>query len=172
MGNESNGSNVPVDINAQAKKACGWFAAIAAFSVINSLLIFFKSQVTFVIGLGITTIIDGFMSGMREEVSGNASIIITAIGIVINLLIIGIYVLIWLLSRNGSRAAYIIGMVLYALDAAIFVVFKDWLGIAFHAFFLYSLFVGYRYIKARAMASAIPAIASEPTAKPPFVDLE
>ena len=78
MGNESNGSNVPVDINAQAKKACGWFAAIAAFSVINSLLIFFKSQVTFVIGLGITTIIDGFMSGMREEVSGNASIIITA----------------------------------------------------------------------------------------------
>jgi len=48
----------PKEVISEANKACGWFAAIAIFSLINSLLIFFKSSVSFVIGLGITMIVD------------------------------------------------------------------------------------------------------------------
>jgi hypothetical protein len=173
MGIEAGKSGQPADINALAKSACGWFAAIAVFSIINSLLILFKSSTIFAIGLGITTVIDGFMSGMLKEVSGNAAIIITVIGFVINLCVIGIFVLIWFLARNGSRAAYITGMVLYALDAIIFLLVKDWLGVGLHAFFLYSLFNGYRHIKARAILSAVPAaLAAEPKVKQPLVDIE
>ena len=145
----------PAEVVRRAKSACGWFAAIAAFSLINSLLIFFKSNTTFVIGLGATMIVDGFVAGARQEATGPLATVLTVIGFFINLILLGVFVLIFFLSRRGSKAAYIIGMVLYFLDALLFLLFKDWLGVAFHAFFLYSLIAGFAFIKARAQAETL-----------------
>jgi hypothetical protein len=145
----------PKDVIDRAKKACGWFAAIAIFSLINSLLIFFKSSISFVIGLGITMIVDGLVAGIRQHTTGSAAVALTVIGFLINLILIGVFVLIWFLSNRGSRAVYIIGMVLYSLDALLFVLFKDFVGVAFHVFFLYMLIGGYAFIKARSQAESL-----------------
>jgi hypothetical protein len=148
----------PKEVIDRAKKACGWFGAIAAFSLINSLLIFFKSSVTFVIGLGATMIVDGFITGARQQATPALASVLTVIGILINLILIGVFVLIWFLSNRGSRAVYITGMVLYLLDALLFVLFKDFVGVAFHVFFLYMLIGGYGFIKARPQAESLLAV--------------
>jgi hypothetical protein len=153
----------PKDIVVHANKACGWFAAIAAFSLINSLLIFFKSGVSFVIGLGVTMVVDGFIAVGHQHVTGAAATALTVIGFLINLILIGVFVLIWFLSKRGSKAAYITGMILYFLDALLFLLFKDWVGVAFHAFFLYALIGGFGFIKARANAENLLATSSPAT---------
>lgn len=150
----------PKEIINHANKACGWFVAIAIFSVINSALIFFKSNTTFVIGLGFTTIVDGIISGIRKEAHGGVANVLTVIGFIINFIVIGIYVLIWYLSKIGSKAAYIIGMVLYALDSLIFFIGPEWVGLGFHAFFLFSIITGYGFVKAR--AQAVSMLANQP----------
>jgi len=155
----------PKEIISQANKACGWFAAIAAFSLVNSLLIFFKSETTFVIGLGITMIVDGIIAVAREEAATAMANFLTVIGFLINLILIGVFALIWFLSKRGSKIAYITGMILYLLDGLLFVLFKDWFGVAFHAFFLYMLIGGYGYIKAKANAESL--LAADAISPPP-----
>ncbi|MBN1788539.1 MAG: hypothetical protein JW806_09135 [Sedimentisphaerales bacterium] len=150
-----NKSYEPKEIIHQAEKACGWFGAIAAFSLINSVLIFFQAEVTFVIGLGITMIVDGFIAAAREESAGTFATVLTIIGIMINLVLIGVFALFWFLSRRGSKAAYIIGMVLYLLDGLLFLLFGDFIGLAFHGFFLYMLFGGWGFVKLRAQAESL-----------------
>jgi len=130
-----------------SKKAAGWFGAIAAFSAINSVLVLAGANVSFVIGLGATLIVDGVLLGIREQVDGLALVIITAIGIIINLGFLGTFLLIWWLSRRGFVVAYVVGMIFYLLDGLIFLLFRDIAGIGFHAFFLYMLWAGFGFVK-------------------------
>jgi len=145
----------PKEIIVQANKACGWFVTIAVFSLINSLLLFFKSGVTFVIGLGITMIVDGIILSAKESATGAVATFLMVAGFLINLVLIGVLVLIWSLSKRGSKAAYIIGVTLYLLDGLLFLLVKDWIGLAFHMFFLYMLIGGYGFIKARTNAEKL-----------------
>lgn len=145
----------PYEVVERAKKACGWFGAIAAFSFINSLLVSFQADISFVIGLGVTMIVDGFIFAIQQETTGIATVILIVIGAAINLSLIGVFVVMWLLSRRGSKAAYIIGSALYFLDGLLFLLFRDWVGIAFHAFFLYMLISGYGFIKAKSQAETM-----------------
>ncbi len=137
----------PDEIIEHAKKARGWFAAIAAFSFINSLLIMFGAEVSFVIGLGATQVVDAIVAVMREEIGPSAAAVVSAIGLLTNLCIIGVVMVIWWASGRGSTAAYIVGMVLYGLDGLIFLLVGDWIGVGFHVFFLFMLWSGYRFMR-------------------------
>ena len=48
---------------------------------------------------------------------------------------------------QGHRWAFLLGMVLFALDGALFVLIQDWVGVGFHAFAL--LMIGRGYAAAR-----------------------
>ncbi|MFQ5608913.1 MAG: hypothetical protein ACE5F8_01425 [Woeseiaceae bacterium] len=43
--------------------------------------------------------------------------------------------------------AYILGMIVYALDGLIFVLVQDWVSVGFHAFVLFMLWGGYGVTK-------------------------
>jgi hypothetical protein len=105
----------------------GWFMAIAAFSVINSGLVFFNAKLHFIVGLGITQIADGIgkMGGFTGSIAG----------LVVSLFAAGGFTLFGKLSREGHQWAFIVGMVLYALDGL-------WLDLAFHAFALFNIYKG------------------------------
>ncbi len=145
----------PHEIIEHAKKARGWFAAIAAFSIVNSLLIMFGAEVSFVIGLGATQVVDAIMAVTRQEAGASAATALTVVGFGINLCIIGVVMLIWWASGKGSTTAYLVGMVLYALDGLIFVLVQDWIGVGFHVFFLAMLWGGYRFMREWARAESI-----------------
>lgn len=158
----------PQEVIAQAERAPGVLGAIAGFSLLNSVLLLFNVDMMFVIGLGSTFVIDALLYTARQEAEGGPMLVLTVIGLTINAAIIGLFLLLWWLSRRGSRAAYITAGVLYLLDGLIFLLLQDWMGVGFHVFFLFLLFGGYNFVKHRAEAAAhlraMPEVAEGPDA--------
>jgi len=119
------------------------FFWIAALSVINSVLAIVGSNTRFVIGLGITQFVDAVAQFAGQDVP-QAKTIITIVAILIDLVAVGIFALLGYFARKGRRWAFITGLVLYALDTLLMLLFQDWLGLGFHVFFLVGLFGGLR----------------------------
>jgi hypothetical protein len=119
---------------AQLKSGASWFYWIAGLSLINSIAAASGSSWRFIIGLGITQIIDEFGS----TIGGGGK----AIALVLDLLAMGIFVVLGIFAHKAHLWAFIVGMLLFALDGAIFLLGPDWLGIGFHALVLFFLFRG------------------------------
>ena len=107
----------------------------------NSLISAFQGGVAFVVGLGITQLVDAFAVIFAEQAPDGA-LIFKGIGLVLSIILSGIFAFFGFLAGKGRRWAFITGMALYALDAVLLLVFADWLGFAFHLFFLWSLWSG------------------------------
>lgn len=120
---------------ASMQSGASWFFWIAALSLINSIAAFSQSNFQFVVGLGITQIIDGIVAE-----AGTAG---KTIAFVIDLIAAGIFALFGVFARKGNAACFVIGMILYALDALILLPFGVWINIGFHVFALYCIFSGF-----------------------------
>jgi hypothetical protein len=131
-----------ISLQRSMKGGLGWFYWIAGLSLINTVVFFFGGSITFVVGLGITQFIDGFVIAFSEMVGDQLSILVRLIGFGLDLAVAGIFVLIGRLGLKGYRWIVYIGMALYALDALIFLAFKIWIGVAFHGLALVGLWRG------------------------------
>ena len=120
---------VPTTKNPGVAKGAGIFFLIAGFSVINSLLIFAHAPFVLALGLAITRV--------GTEVAMPAVV-------VLNIIAVGIFVMLGLFVRNGSKTALVIGMVLYGGDTALLLAGGDAAvhipSIIIHAVFLVSMF--------------------------------
>ncbi len=76
----------------QAKNGVNWFFWIAAISFINSIIFYFGGGLTFVMGLGLTQIVDGVVFGLTQDLSGGMATILRGMGIFVNLLLVGMFV--------------------------------------------------------------------------------
>lgn len=79
--------------------------------------------------------------------------IVRGIVFVFNLAIAGFFVLFGWLSKKGYGAAFLIGIVLYVLDGLLFLVFRDWMGLAFHALAVFLMVRGYLALRKPAPCS-------------------
>ena len=122
-------------LQARMRSGAGWLMAVAIFSVINSALGLFDAQIHFIVGLGITQIVDGI-----GKVGGAAG---SVAGFVVSLLAAGVFMLFWKFAREGQQWAFLVGMILYALDGLLFLGFGLWLDLAFHAFAVFSMYKGF-----------------------------
>jgi hypothetical protein len=113
---------------AHLRSGASWFYWIAGLSLVNSIVAFTGSSWHFLIGLGITQVIDAAGSPV--------------IALVLNIVVAGVFVLFGFFAHKGHLWAFILGMVLFALDGIIFVLAQDWLGVGFHALILFFLFRG------------------------------
>jgi hypothetical protein len=114
---------------AQMRAGGSWFYWVAGLSLINSISSFSRMGVRFIIGLGFTQVID-------YELGGTTALLL-------DLLIAGLFVLFGVFATKGHRWAFVVGMVLFALDGLILLLRSNWLGVAFHVFVLYCLFRGF-----------------------------
>jgi len=123
------------------KNGAGWFYWIAGLSLINSLLVFFDSDWGFIAGLSITQIIDYTAYYLSLEFGS----IVSIIGLILNFVIIGIFVILGVFANKGRNWGFIVGFVLYGLDTLLLVFMDDpFISVAFHLFALYSIFRGYQ----------------------------
>jgi hypothetical protein len=136
------------------KSAAGWFLWIAGLSILNSVLTMSGTNFHFIFGLGITQIVDAF-----GHVGGTTG---SALGLVVNVFIAGVFVFFWNFARAGQRWAFLLGMALYAVDGLILVPFKDFLGIAFHAYALFRVYGGMQGIPVLASLRQAAAPAGAP----------
>jgi hypothetical protein len=122
---------------AAARSCATWFFLIAVLSVINSIAAFSGGGFRFIFGLGLTQIFDYF----GRSLGGSRGL---ALALVLDLLATGLFVLLGVLARKGLVAAILTGIVLLLLDSLVFFWLRDWIGVAFHAYVLFRLFMGFQ----------------------------
>jgi hypothetical protein len=113
-----------------ATKGAGIFFVIAGFTAINMVLVF--AGVRFAIGIGSTD-----ATNQAAFVAGNA-------------IAICIFILLGVFAKQGSKAAFIIGMLLYGADLVMLVMNPQLriASIVVHGFFLFRLFQAFRELPA------------------------
>lgn len=131
----------------QAYNAVGGnFYSIAVFSIINTVIGFFKGGLYFPVGLGITQIIDAFSTLFQEELPESRTVFF-GIGIVLDLIIVGIVAVFGYFIKKQIKWLIVLGGVLYLLDGLLFLIFQDWVGAAFHAYFLFQIWRNWQIIQ-------------------------
>ncbi|WP_069998582.1 hypothetical protein [Cellulosilyticum sp. I15G10I2] len=121
---------VRMQLEDQFRSGVNWFYWIAGLSIINSVLYLIGHEWGFVAGLGVTQIIDII------TYSWYGSFRLVAIGI--NFMLAGVFALLGYAARSGRNWVIIVGAVLYALDAIVFIFIQDWISIAFHGLAIYA----------------------------------
>lgn len=117
------------------RRGAGWFLTIALLSGINTLLQIFDAKIRFIFGLGITQVVDAVGKGVGQN------------GMVVTMAVDGLFLLMlilcWKWAKTGSQGAFIGGMIAYALDGVLLLIFSVWLDAAVHAYALYMMWQGY-----------------------------
>lgn len=111
-----------------------WFYWIAGLSLVNSAVMIFGGNFHFVIGLGITSVVDA----MAKQV-GSAGVVLD---LIINCIVAGVFALFGYFACKAQKWAFIVGMSLYLLDGLLLLTVRDFLSVAFHAYALYCIYRG------------------------------
>ncbi|HEY9685642.1 MAG TPA: hypothetical protein V6C52_01565 [Coleofasciculaceae cyanobacterium] len=111
-----------------------WFFWIAGLSVVNSIGSLLHLDMAFVVGLGFSLILGSLAAELGEAWS--------AIAITLNLAIIGFFAAMGYFAIQGGRWAFMLGILIYALDAIALVLLQDWFMVAFHGYVLFQLGAG------------------------------
>lgn len=127
----------------QLKAGSGWFFWIAALSLVNSASMLAGSGWGFIIGLGITQVIDAIGVGLAEEIGMAGKIV----AFVFDIIAAGVFALFGVFAKKRYSWAFIVGMVLYALDGLIFLLVRDFLSVGFHVFALFCIFGGFKALR-------------------------
>jgi hypothetical protein len=118
-------------LNNKMRNGASWLFLIAGLSLLNTVLFLAKTDVVFVIGLGITKIADGLLSALAEN-SGTAATAITILQIFVDVLFASFYLLLGLLAIKRTKWAYVTGIVVYTLDTMIVLFSQAYLSVIFH----------------------------------------
>ncbi|HXZ80610.1 MAG TPA: hypothetical protein VEG30_11810 [Terriglobales bacterium] len=131
-----NTSAIQQTLQAQTRVKAGasWFYWIAALSLINTVIVLSGSQWHFILGLGITQVVDA----LARKVGSVAYLP----AVIIDLVVASVFVFFGIFASKPKKWAFGIGMAVYAFDCLLFLIGRDILGIAFHCFALYQIYRG------------------------------
>jgi hypothetical protein len=127
-----------------------WFYWVAGLSLVNSAIQMGGGGIYFVVGLGATLVADSMAVQIAHEnpdIAMGAKVLTIGFDVIVALILC---IFGWL-STKRYLIFFAIGMVLYVLDGMLFILFQDWMSVAFHAFALYSMiggFLAYREVNA------------------------
>ena len=119
---------------ARVRIGAKWFYWIAGLSVINSAVMIFGGNFHFVVGLGITSVVD-----VMAKQAGAAGVLLD---VTINGMVAGIFALFGYFACKAQKWAFFVGMALYVLDGLLLLTVQDFLSVAFHAYALYCIYRG------------------------------
>lgn len=130
-----------------------WFWWIAGLSIVNSVMVHSGGDTNFVIGLGFTLLADNIF---KEYI---------AVAIAIDVVALATIAGFGFLARKGHLWAFVTGIVLYSLDAVIYLLVQDWMSVAFHGLALFYMIRGATVLRTALRDAANPP-APPPLAAP------
>ena len=152
----------------RARSGINTFYWIAGMSAINSVVAVVGSSWRFSIGLASTLVVDGFAQVFIMDLP-DLTLFLRVLQVCLDLGIVLLFVLFGYLGLKNKRWAIITGMVLYALDAVLMLVFQDIIAFAFHLLFLWFLWSGLQALNQfNRLVAAKPAPATPPIPQTPF----
>jgi len=119
----------------RVRTSANWFTWIAGLSLVNSAVVVFGGNFHFVVGLGITAVVD--------EVAKRAGSAGVVLDLVINGFVAGLFFVFAHFGKKAQKWAFVAGMTLYTLDALLLLGAMDILSVAFHAYALYCIYRGF-----------------------------
>jgi len=146
---------VPLTSLARLRSGARWFYWVAGLSLVNTAAAFAGGHIHFMVGLGITQVVDA--------VARKAGAAATLPALVIDVMTAGVFLAIGLWSSRCNQFAFGIGMLLYAADGALLLVAHDGLSVAFHGlalFFMYRGFAAAQQLRSLAELGRVRASAS------------
>ena len=114
-------------IPAAVQSAARWFWWIAGLSLVNTVMTQSGSDAHFVMGLGFTTVAEALLQTHKVIAFG------------IDAIALGVFFVLGQQAKAGRLWAFYAGIVLYALDALIYVMVQDWMSVGFHGLALFFL---------------------------------
>jgi len=124
---------------ARARAGAKWFYWIAGLSMINSIVVLTGGNLHFVVGLGITSVVDA----LAKRVGSAGGVL----DIIINGCMAGVFALFGVFALKMQKWAFVVGMAFYAMDGLLLLGARDILGVAFHAYVLFALYRGFTAAK-------------------------
>ena len=116
--------------------AARWFWWIAGLSLVNTVLFYSNADMSFVVGLGLTTIASVFLP------------MPTALAVIVATL--AFYAWIGWVAAQGKAWAFYLGLAVYVIDALLFVYIEDWMSVAFHGLAIFFIVKGVMRLRAAA----------------------
>jgi hypothetical protein len=113
-----------------------WFYWVAGLSLVNTAMMLGKTGTYFVIGLALPII----ASSLAQDAQGAGKA--AALGVAA--IAAGIFAALGYFATRQALWAFIVGIVLYAIDGAVFLALHDLMSAAFHALVLLGLIAGAR----------------------------
>ena len=128
------------ELTQRYRSGANWFYWIAGLTIITSLIAFFGGGIRFLISLGLTQFIDGVALGLATQLGGAVQVV----GLVLDLIVTGVFVLFGYLANKKMLWAYVAGMVVFLFDGLLSLAFADYIGVIAHAVVLFWLFRGFQ----------------------------
>jgi hypothetical protein len=127
-----------------------WFWWIAGLSAVNVGMQHSGSDTHFVVGLGITSVIDALFSGL------------SVVSLALDAVVLAFFFAMGLMAQRGSMRAFYVGGAVYALDALLYLFMADWMPVGFHVLVLFFVGKGALALREalRAQPSASPVVAA------------
>jgi hypothetical protein len=138
---------------AQLKGGANWFYWVAGLSLVNSIIFAFGGNVSFILGLAVTQVVDGLVD---VAIASGAPSAVKAFAIVLDLIIAAMFGIFGYFAHKGIGLAFIIGIVIYILDGLVYLIVGDILAAGFHAFALFFIFRG--FLARRRLATSATAV--------------
>jgi hypothetical protein len=139
-------------LQANQQSGARWFYWIGGLSLFNTASTFAAWKMHFVLGLGLTQVVDQLAISW-----GHGDPIAKAIALGIDIVVAGAFFAFGALAKNNHNWAFIFGMVFFALDGALCLLCGDMMSAAFHVFALWCIFTGFRSAQALAKLQAAAA---------------
>ena len=126
------------ELTQRYRSGVNWFYWIAGLTIITSLITLFGGGIRFLISLGLTQFIDGFAAALAPQLGGAVQVV----GLILDLIVTGVFVVFGVLAGKKMLWAYIAGMVVFFFDGLLSLVFMDVIGVIAHVVVLFVLFRG------------------------------
>jgi hypothetical protein len=131
------------ELQKRGRSGADWFFWIAGLSLVNTAIMHFGGNIQFVVGLGVTLIVDAVAREAGAGADDSKKLILTVVAVGFSVFCSAIAALVGWLSRKGFLVIYGVGMFVYVLDGALFLLLQDWFSIAFHGLALWSMWSGF-----------------------------
>ena len=155
------------ELSGRFRSGANWFYWIAGLTLVTSIISLLGGGWRFFLSLGVTQLIDA-IAVVTAESLGDAT---KVVAIVLDIFISAMFAGFAFLATKRHMWAYVLGMVVFVLDALLSIVLLDFIGIIVHGFVLFMMirgFVAGREMLAleRDMAAAAQAAQASAAAQP------
>jgi hypothetical protein len=131
----------------------------------NALAAVTKTDLRLILGMSVPDVISAISGGSGELTT--AAIVAILSG---SVLFAGIFLGLMKLGAAGRGWAFLVGMLIYGADTAVYALTKDWFAVAIHVWALFALMNGFKACLALRKAGAGAGDATPPSAEPDSKD--